>query len=177
MNIIDSILLLLVSLFALRGYFKGLFRESFSLLGLIVGLMSAVRYDELLAALLSEHWELPLVLFKAASFVGLFLAVYILCNVIGRLLHRFAKVFFPQAVNRVGGVMLGVGKGTAFLALVVLLLVSLPVMPQGAKRKVDGSFLVPPLCQLARELVRVGKTSLALGHDALAQEKEEAGSF
>lgn len=175
MNIIDPILLLCVSLFALRGYFKGLFRESFSLLGLIIGFMGAVRYDEPLATLVSEYWKAPLLLLKAASFIGLFLVVYILFNVIGWLLHRSAKVLFLQTVNRVGGVVLGMGKGTAILALVIFLLASFPLMPERAKRKMDGSLLVPPLYQLARELVRVGKASLVPGQDAGPQERKEAG--
>ena len=45
-NWIDPILLVILFLFGLRGYFKGLFRETLSLGGLIVGFMLAARYDE-----------------------------------------------------------------------------------------------------------------------------------
>jgi len=159
-----------MSLFAVRGYFKGLFRESFSLLGLIIGFMVAVRYDESLAVLLSGHWKLPLIFLKAVCFVGLFLSVYVVLNLAGWLLHRSAKVLFLQNLNRVGGVVVGTGKGTGLLALGIFLLLSFPLIPQGAKRKMDESFLVPPLYRLARELVRVGKANLLPREEAQARE-------
>lgn len=172
MSIIDSILLLLVSLFGLRGYFKGLFRESFSLLGLVAGFMVAVRYDEPVAAFLSGYWKLPLIFLKAGGFVGLFLSIYLVLSLAGWLLHRSAKMLLLQNINRVGGVVVGAGKGTAFLALGIFLLLSLPLMPQGAKRKMDESFLGPPLYRLARELVRVGKANLLPREEVQAQERK-----
>ena len=39
MSIVDLILLLLLMLFAVRGYFKGLFLEVFSLLGILAGIL------------------------------------------------------------------------------------------------------------------------------------------
>lgn len=176
-NILDPIFLVLVSLFGLRGYFKGLFRESFSLLGLILGFMVAARYDEPLGQALGEYWQFPSVVLKAITFVGLFLAVYSLSNAAGWLLHRSAKVLFLQTVNRVGGVVLGAGKGAAFLALGVLLLVSIPWVSPGTKQTMEGSYLAPPLYQLARELVRAGKTALLSGEDKPVQEIKAAGLF
>jgi membrane protein required for colicin V production len=176
-NIVDPIVLLLVSLFALRGYFKGLFRESFSLLGWAVGFIVAVRYDEPAATLLGEYWELPPIVLKAVSFVALFLLVYILFNLTGWLLHRAAKVLFLQTMNRLGGVVIGAGKGTAFLALAIFLVVSFPPTTQGMKQKMHGSYLAPPLYQLARELVRVGKARLIPGDNGISQETRTARLF
>lgn len=177
MNIVDPILLLLVSLFALRGYFKGLFREGFSLLGWLVGFMVAVRYDEPAATLLGGYWELPLIVLKAVSFVGLFLLVYILFSFTGWLLHRAAKVLFLQTMNRIGGVVIGAGKGTALLALAIFLVASFPPTAQGAKQKMHGSYLAPPLYHLARELVRLGKAKLIPGDNGTSQETQTARLF
>ena len=76
MNIVDPILLGLLLFFALRGYFKGLFRETFSLLGLVVGFMVAVRYDEPVAALWAESWKPSYFLLRAITFVALFFLAY-----------------------------------------------------------------------------------------------------
>lgn len=177
MNIIDPILLLLLSLFALRGYFKGLFRETFSLLGLIVGFMVAVRYDEPVAVLLGTRWSFPLILLQATSFVALFFLIYVIFNLAGWLVHRASKVLFLQTVNRVGGIVVGMGKGTAFLALLIFFLISFPWMPQGARKKMDDSFLVPPLYQFARELVRVGKANFLPREQSQTQERKDSGTF
>jgi membrane protein required for colicin V production len=175
-NIVDPILLVVLSLFALRGYFKGLFRESFSLLGLVIGFMIAVRYDEPLAALWAESWKTSLIVLKLVAFVGLFFAVYFLFSLIGWLLHRSAKFLFLQGINRVGGVVLGAGKGAAILSLGVFLLISSPFVSQQARQKADRSYLVPPLHFLGAELIRVGRTSILPRNDSSHEDGSSAPS-
>lgn len=176
MNIVDPILLVVLSLFALRGYFKGLFRESFSLLGLVVGFMVAVRYDEPVAALWAESWKASLIVLKLVAFAGLFFAVYFLFSLIGWVLHRSAKVLFLQGINRVGGVLLGAGKGAAILALAVFFLISSPFVSQQARQKADRSYLVPPLHFIGAELIRVGKSSILPRDDSPADDGSSAPS-
>ena len=159
-NIVDPILLALLSLFALRGYFRGLFRETFSLLGLFVGFLAAVRYDEPVATLWAEHWKVSFIVLRAVTFVALFFATYFSFNLVGWLLHRSASVLFLQGINRVGGVAVGVGKGAALLALAVFFLTSSPLMSEKTKQGIGNSYLVPPLHQLAQELIRLAKANL-----------------
>ena len=160
LSIVDPILLLLLSLFALRGYFKGLFRESFSLLGLLIGFMVAVRYDEPVAALWADYWKASLIVLRAVTFIGLFFVIYFVFSLTGWLLHRSAKLLFLRGVNRVGGILLGAGKGAAVLALIVFFVASSPLIPQQTRRKIDQSYLVPPLHYIGAGLIRVGKTSI-----------------
>jgi len=79
-NIIDIILLVLLSLFALRGYFKGLFRESFSLLGLFIGFMVAVSYVNPIIVLFGSYWKFSPIILKAIVFVLLLFLVYFVFN-------------------------------------------------------------------------------------------------
>lgn len=160
MNIVDPILLFLLSLFALRGYFKGLFRESFSLAGILGGCIVAIRYDDPMAAFSAKYWEVSPFILKVASFIALFFITYFIFNVIGWLLHRSEKLLFLQTVNRVGGIALGIGKGTAILALIVFFLSSSPWMPKKTRQSLDSSYLAPPLSEFARGMIRVGKAKL-----------------
>lgn len=160
MNIIDIILLVLLSLFALRGYFKGLFRESFSLLGLFVGFMVAVRYVEPGAALLKGYWEFSPIILKSIVFILLLFIVYFVFNLAGWLLHRSAKLLFLQGVNRAGGIVLGAGKGAAILALVIFLGSSGSWIPQKARQSMNGSYLIPLFNQLGQRLIGFGKSNL-----------------
>lgn len=177
MNIVDPILLVLLSLFGLRGYFKGLFRESFSLLGLIIGFMVAVRYDEPAALLWSDYWKFSLIILRALTFVGLFFVVYFTFSLTGWLLHRSAKLLFLQAVNRVGGIVLGMGKGAAVLALIMFFLASSPLMPQKTRQKIDESYLAPLLRHFAQGLIRIGKANLLPQEESPAREDEGLGYF
>lgn len=177
MNIIDPILLVLLSFFALRGYFKGLFRESFSLLGLFIGFMAAVRYDEPAAALLADTWKFPFVVLRALSFVGLFFIVYFTFSLAGWLLHRSAKFLFLQTINRVGGIVLGTGKGAAILALIIFFLNSSSFMPQNTRHKINESYLAHPLHQFAQELVRIGKSNFHSQEESPVRDGDAIGYF
>ena len=172
MNIVDPILLALLSLFALRGYFRGFFREVFSLLGLVVGFMVAVRYDEPAATLWAEHWKLSFVVLRAAAFVALFFVTYFSFNLVGWLLHRSASVLFLQGINRVGGIAVGVGKGAALLALAIFFLTSSSLMSGKTKQGIDHSYLVPPLHQLAQTLIRLAKANLLAPGESQARDGE-----
>ena len=147
-------------LFGLRGYFRGLFREVFSLLGLVAGFVGAARYAEPLAGLAATYWNTTPIILKGVAFVICFFVIYVLFNMIGWLLHRSAKILFLQTVNRLGGVLLGVGKGAALAALVVFTLTSTTLVPPSARERLDDTYLVSPLTRLADTLIRFGKTKI-----------------
>ncbi len=160
MNIVDAILLAVLFLFGLRGYFKGLFRETFSLGGLAIGFIAAVRYNDSVAAVVQSHWQASPFILKGVSFVGVFFVVYFLFNLVGWLLHRSEKVLFLQTFNSTGGVAMGIGKGAALIALALFFAGSARWVPQSAKDKIEASVLVPPLSQLGEGMVRIGKEKI-----------------
>lgn len=159
-NIVDPILVVVFSLFALRGYFKGLFRESFSLLGFVAGLIVAVRYDEPVAALWASHWRYSFFFLRVLVFVALFFMVYLFSSLAGWLLHRSSRLLFLQGINRIGGVLLGAAKGAALIACAVFFLLSFPLLPQQMRKTMDDSYLASPLYHLARVLIGFGKSAL-----------------
>ena len=160
MNWVDPILLVILFLFGLRGYFKGLFRESFSIVGLVVGFIVAVRYDDFVAASAALHWNLSPFILKGIAFVAIFFIVYFVFSLIGWVLHCSAKMLFLQTINHLGGIAIGLGKGAAITALIILFLTSSAWIPQSTKERLEDSYLVPPLSHLAAEIVRVGTERL-----------------
>lgn len=157
MNIIDSILLLVLCLFGLRGYFKGLFREAFSFLGLVIGFATSVRYDQWVAETLATYDYLPAVSIKPISFVAIFLLVYFAFSLTGWLLHRFAQFLLLHVVDRAGGVLIGTGKGLAILALFLFLLTAFPLLPQPVANKLTESYFAGMLAHAAGGLLKAQK--------------------
>jgi len=147
-------------LFAVRGYFKGLFLEVFSLLGIFVGILIAVRYNGQASLLIQSYWEVSPIILKAIGFVAIFFVVYFVFNLVGWLLQRSGRYLFLGGFNRVGGVVFGAGKGAAFLALILFLVGSSSFLPQEIRRRVNDSVLVPPLNRIGQELVELGKETL-----------------
>jgi len=159
-NIVDLILLVLLSLFALRGYFKGLFRETFSLLGLFAGFLVAARYDEPAAAFFAAAWKVSSIVLRAGAFAALFFVTYFSLNLVGWMLHRSASFLFLQGINRIGGVVVGMGKGVGLTALALFFLTSAPLVPGKAKEKIDHSQLAAVFNRLAERIVALSKTKL-----------------
>jgi membrane protein required for colicin V production len=169
-------LLAVLSLFGLKGYFKGLFREILSLCGLVAGFMIAVRYDDRVAALAASYWDLSPFIVKGAAFIMIFFTVYFAFNLAGWLLHHSEKALFLQTVNRLGGIAVGIGKGAALMALVVFIVHSASWVPHSTKQSLDGSYLVSPLSRLGEGMIRIGKEKLFSG-DGSAAQKRLKGSF
>ena len=160
MSILDLILIFLLFLFAIRGFFKGLFRETFSLLGLFTGFLVAVQFYEPASTLWQGYWKVSPIIPKAIIFIALFFTVYFAFNMTGRFLHRSAKVIFLTGLNRIGGILLGAGKGAAILALILFLMDSSPVISKQMRQRVDDSVLASPLYRFGQGLVEIGKTTL-----------------
>ena len=159
-NWIDLTVIAVLSLFGLRGYFRGLFREVLSLIGLLAGFFVASRYSDAAADWGAAYWKLTPFLLKGIAFIALFFAVHFLFNLAGWLLHRSEGVLFLKTVNRVGGVAMGVGKGTAIVALLVLFLTSASWLPGSTRAKLDSALLVGPLSELGGGILRMGKERL-----------------
>ncbi|HWP57891.1 MAG TPA: CvpA family protein [Candidatus Acidoferrales bacterium] len=157
MNIIDSVLLVLLFLFALRGYFKGLFRESFSLLGLVAGFALSLRYDDALAKVIAPYGYLPQAALKPLSFVGLFALIYLGFSLVGYALHRWARSLLLYGVDRAGGIVVGAGKGAAVLALLVFLLSVFPLLPRAVREQIKNSSLARPLAHAAGDILKTQK--------------------
>lgn len=160
MNWVDPILLSVLFLFGLRGYFKGLFRETFSIGGLVVGFMLAVRYDQPVAIRAAVYSNVPPVILEGAAFVVLFFFVYFIFALVGWLLHQSEKVLFLHTLNRLGGIAVGLGKGAAIAALLVFVASSSAFVSRSTRERLEDSYLAPPLSQLGQGLIRLGKEKL-----------------
>jgi membrane protein required for colicin V production len=156
-NGVDLILVLVLALFGLRGFFRGLFREILSLAGLIAGFILAVAFFQPVASYAAGFWKMPPLILKGSIFVIIFFLVYFLFNLVGWLLHRSESLLFLKTVNRAGGVAIGLGKGAAIMALIIFFLSDAAWLPKAGQEKFHGSYLVSPLSHFAESLIRISK--------------------
>ena len=156
-NWIDVILASVLALFGLRGFFRGFFRELFSLVGLIAGFIFAVELAQPAADYAAQWWKLPPVFLKGGTFIAIFFVAYFAFNLVGWLLHRSETLLFIKSLNRAGGLLLGLGKGAAILALAVFFLVDAGSASKANTETSRGSYLLPPLSRFAEGIIRIGK--------------------
>jgi Uncharacterized membrane protein, required for colicin V production len=99
MNILDYIILGLITFFIVKGIFRGFFREISSLAGIIFGIWIGNHYYPQMANLLKAYIPLEKSL-SLISFLLLFIVVVILSNLSGMLLHHLFKKLLIAWLDR-----------------------------------------------------------------------------
>ena len=112
-----AVLLLLLVLFALRGFWRGFLREALGLAGLVLAGVLVVGWSEPIATMLAAAVAISPLTARLVSAVGLALAVFLAVRVLGGLVARLTAALFLRPIDRVAGVGLGLAEGTALLGL------------------------------------------------------------
>jgi uncharacterized membrane protein required for colicin V production len=110
----------------------------------------------LAATLVARRWvpsaEAPVVA-AAALFVG----VYILANVVGRVARRLASAIFLGGLDRTAGVVFGIAKGATLLGFGLILLQRFLPSPS-LTHAIDTSRLARPLSRFATFVFDTGRS-------------------
>ena len=149
MNRIDSVLAILLALFALRGFWRGFSREFFALVGLLGGLVvAALSYAQ---AVPYVPQSVPESVRPVTSFVGIFFAFDLGAKLAGALIHRLLGALFLSPLNRIAGALFGALKGAAMAGILLLLLQAYVPAP-ALVSELDQSRLAASLLGLAGEI-------------------------
>lgn len=156
MNAIDIALVVLLLLCALRGSWRGIFRESFGFAGLLLGLLAALRGAGAAAAWLGA--QLPLADLNPTAvlgiaFVAVFLAVSTVINLVGLAADQVLGRGPLRIPSRLAGALFAAGKGAAVAACLLLFLQLFPVV-KGLDRTIADSRFGRPLVAAAESTLR-----------------------
>jgi len=121
MNILDFIILGLITFFVIKGIFRGFFREISSLAGIVFGIWIGNHYHPQMANLLKTYIPLEKFL-PLISIIILFISVVILFNLFGILLHHLFKRLFIGWFDRGLGIGFALIKGIIISYLLIVLL-------------------------------------------------------
>jgi membrane protein required for colicin V production len=163
-NQVDALLLVLLTPFALLGYWRGFCREILGLAGLLGGAVAAAAGGAEVARFLVGR-GVPLALAHPAAFAVIFLGIATAANLAGIALDRFVRAIFLGGVNRLAGVAFGAVKGAALIGLALVLAQQL--LPAASFTHIVGtSRIAPPLMHLAGAVLSAGR---GLGPSAAPQ--------
>ena len=142
MNPLDWVLTVVVLYSTVRAAMNGLFRELFTLAGVVAGFCLACWFYPDAARAISGLISTP-TLAQFAGFLLIFAAVTLLASLLGRVLRRGARTVGLGATDRLGGALFGLARGAALCATFLLALTTfLPAAPW-----VQTSLLSPYLLQ------------------------------
>ena len=121
MNVLDFVILGVITFLVVKGIFRGFFREISSLAGIIFGFLVGNHYHPQMAALLKPYIPLE----KSLSLIGfiiLFFLVFIFFNLLGILMHHLFKRLFIGWFDKSLGLGLALLKGIIICYLLIVLL-------------------------------------------------------
>ena len=107
----DLFCLGVVALLALLGLFRGLLRQIFGVVGFIGGIVLARLFAQSFGDAFAKDLGLPNSVAVAAMGIAIFLAAEIVAKILGGFLHKRMEGGFTGAVNRFGGLLVGLAKG------------------------------------------------------------------
>jgi len=155
MNGVDVVLVVVLAGCALRGWWRGFFRECFGVVALVVGVAAALRFTAGGEAALQPYLRLPSPVGAGVAFVAIFTIIHGLINVVGMVVSRLTHTTVPGVLNGIGGALLGVAKGAVVLAFLLLFLHLFPVV-SSFDPQIIGSSIARPLVGVAGNAIRIG---------------------
>ncbi|HTS23082.1 MAG TPA: CvpA family protein [Casimicrobiaceae bacterium] len=127
MTAFDLVVVALVGLSALLAFWQGFIRMMVSLGALVVGLLAAVRFSDILGTLLPDFGESAAIRYVIA-FALILVVVLIVGAMLGFALSRLAKAVGLRFLDRVLGAIAGIVRGV-LIAVILVLFAGLTTLP------------------------------------------------
>ncbi|HKJ04653.1 MAG TPA: CvpA family protein [Geopsychrobacteraceae bacterium] len=156
MNLVDIVILVILSIFLLKGVFRGLLKEVCSLLGLVCGGLLAFYLYLPLAQWIMGMFNWPSQLCVTLAFLMIFVSTLVVFGAIGYVLNRFLKLALLEGLNRLTGAIFGFLQGVLLLALILFALTSASV-PGSVRKELRVSELSPPFTELGEVIFSISR--------------------
>jgi len=156
---VDVVVVAVLALAALRGFFRGFLREAFSVIAWAGGLVVAVTTTGILSPSFEQALGVESAVAGLLAGIALFVGFYVAAQATGWLLHRAARAAFLGPVDRVAGLTLGTGKGALLCGIVLLGLASQRFVPS-----VAASVEAAPVAGIVLEVARETRDAMMAVH-------------
>ena len=156
MNYLDIVILVVAGGFAVRGLIRGVLMEVFTLVGLLIGYLVALRQMSVVTALLENWLNLKPPITGIIGFILIFGIIITAFRLIGGLLKKFMKWTFLGWLDRGLGALFGLFKGVLICSLVIMLIGMIP-WPGAFEDNQESSLLYNPVRGVAPAVFNVIK--------------------
>ena len=120
-NSIDIVISIILIYGIIKGFYRGLFLEISSLIGLILGLYCAINFNPIISKYLKEFISIQENYISIISFIITLIIVVILLNLIAKSLTKLADAISLGLLNKITGAFFGLIK--YFIVCMVFVLV------------------------------------------------------
>jgi len=154
-HIVDMVIVGFVLFLAIKGLVNGFSKELFNFLGLIGGITVAARTHEIVGDLITKQNILPEVAVnyqKIIGFIAVFLALWILFNLIASIVEKFSSNEIG-IFSRILGYIIGVVRYGFIFALIIFGLNNAEFLKEKLQKHYEGSKLFNPMVKIGQKLL------------------------
>jgi membrane protein required for colicin V production len=159
MNWVDILILVILCIAGFSSLRTGFVRQTFAILGFVVGVYAALSRHERLATTLSEWISQP-TLAKAVAFVLILVAVWVLSAIVASLARQALNATGLAWIDSFFGLLMGLAIGLFVVVCTLMLLVRIPLtsISSSVEKSSLSSYifqLLPHLTQLLPSEMRI----------------------
>lgn len=171
MNTFDLIILLILGFFCVKGLFRGMVMEVLTFIGLLVGYLVALRIKSDITIIIQKWIHLPDIVINTISFLLIFMTIIILFRFIAGRIRQIFKWTFLGWVDKAGGLLIGLLKGSLIASLLILLISVIP-LSGNIKKEQEKSLLFLPVRSIAPAVFNIIKSAFPKTEDFYQEVKQ-----
>ncbi|MGC8502034.1 CvpA family protein [Desulfurella sp.] len=142
----DIILGIFIVGLLILGYMHGFIKEFFKMVAVILGLYLSVIYHSVLTLPIEKALKVSYLIANLLSFITLFIIIYTLVNLISFLSQSASKKMKLTSIDRILGALFGLFKAVFLIAVLSIILRSLPYLNRLSNELMHNSTIYKTIC-------------------------------
>ena len=157
MNIFDAIVIGIILILAIKGYFNGLIKELGGLIGIIGGLFLASKFYHQAGIYINDNLlEIPnKSSIDLIGFISVFVGFWVLVVFIGFLISKILKASALGGLDRLFGFFFGGAKFFLLISVMVSLLWQVEFIKDKLKKFTKESIVMPFLIEAGEKIINL----------------------
>ena len=143
MNYLDYTIIILVSIFTIKGLFKGFIHEVFGLVGLIASLVLATKLMGGVSDWIAGIADIPPTLNAVLGFIIVFFLVMLISQLVIHMAQKVVKWALLGWADKLAGALSGFLKGAIIASLMLLIMTAMPLVESLLPGKDDSKLFKP----------------------------------
>ncbi len=165
-NLLDIIVIALVTLLGLKGLFKGFTKEFFGLVGIIGGVFVASRVakdaGDIINGMIPMNNENTILL---AGFIASLVLFWIIAFTLGTLFAKVLDLSGLGVFDKLFGFLFGAGKIFLIFSIIAYAVTQVKVINDNLKPKVKDSMVFPLLVETGKYIIKLDTSGLNVGEN------------
>jgi membrane protein required for colicin V production len=147
MNGLDITFIIIFSLSAILGLWKGITKGFFSLISIIAGVTIASRYYYVFSISIHDYIKSPL-FSNILGFIVIFIVIALIVNLIGVLIKKLMGLLALDWIDHLGGLLFGLLRGLVISTIIIILMSKFPF--KFGEELINNSILSKYLLQISK---------------------------